>query len=261
MQNTMKRVLALVLVLVTVLSASLVTASAGTVINIPLTITAADLEYPTSISQGSAANVLGTVSASYGKIAKLSATISKGSKVYQSTNWSPNAKTVSLARTINTKLKFAKLPVGTYTLKVVATANYTIGKTVVKTATKTILNKRVKVVNRAPVMTLVDGTAPQGELYAGESFALRGTVKTDIGRISYIKASVLTKSGAVVLSTDYKLSSNKKTFGLDYTVNQKIPFELLPEGDYQYTLLAKVVYNGKTYSKTLVTSDFTVVAD
>ena len=258
--SAMKRVLALVLALAMVLSCGVLTASAevstsATVINIPLKITASNLEYPTTITVGNASRVAGVLTASYGTITNVKAIISKGTKTYQSTSWRPNTKSVNLASTVNTKLKFGKLSTGTYTLKIVATASYKG----LKSVTKTVLTTRVKVVAKTPSITVTGADYPTGTLYEGEIFNVSGTVKTSCGKLTYVRCLVMDEDGKIILSTD--ATPNKTSYAIRYTLSPKLPISLLPAGNYTYKLTAKALYNGKTYSSVLVESQFTVKAD
>ncbi len=104
----------------------------------------------------------------------------------------------------------------------------------------------------------ISGTAAPSQLTKGSAYDLRGMVRTDKGTITNITGRVTNSAGTTVQSGS--VSPNKASQEIYNTnVNYNIKFNNLQAGTYNYTLTATVSYNGRTYSKTLVSRQFTVV--
>lgn len=112
--------------------------------------------------------------------------------------------------------------------------------------------------NRTPILSITDPTKPS-TINCGDSFGIRGTIKTDCGMITKVYGEIKDAKGKVVQSATF--TPNAASHNLKNSLNDKLLFGKLGKGTYTYKVTA-VAKNGSKVSKetTLIEKQFTVVA-
>ena len=196
-------------------------------------------QYPSSITQGSAFGLRGTIT-SKNKITSLKGSITNSSgKTVQSTSEAPNSKSVNIRNMkVNNKLLFGKLSPGQYTLKIVAKDSTGGSKTWSK-----------KITVKASTKLNINFTQYPKSITKGKSFSLRGTFSSNYA-IKSINGYIINSKGTVVQSTTDKF--NQKTVNIRATnLNQKLRFGKLAKGKYTLKVVIKTSSGTtKTWSKT-----------
>ena len=248
----LKRLSTLLLALLLLLPMLPETASAETNINLPLTISTANLTSPSTLTTGETFALKGTVSCNYGTITKITAVIKNRStkKTVMDVSSFPKKGTVNMRDTINRKVTFGKLSAGSYSLKITAYAKY--GS---KTASKVIISKNFTVKDSKPTISIANARYPS-TLKKGSKASLRGVISCSQGKLTSVNAYITDQNGKHIMSAKY--TPNKKTFDIEYTVNKAFKFSALPAGTYTYAVYAKAKYGSTVISKTLIQHTFTV---
>ena len=161
-----------------------------------------------------------------------------GSTTVQSTSCVPNSTSLAIrSSVINTNLKFASLPTGTYTLKLIATdtsgTSYTYTKTfTVKAATSTLK---------------IAMTAVPTSITKGSSFNLAGTVSSNY-KITSVKGYIMSGS-TTVQSTSCAPNSTSLAIGSS-AINKNLKFGSLAKGTYTLKIVATdSIGKSVTYTK------------
>ncbi len=187
-------------------------------------------QYPSQHTQGNNFGLRGTISSNY-KIKKIYGYIKQNGTVLQSTEDTPNAKSVDVKKqNLNNNLIFDRLSPGNYTLEVQAvdasgnsirvSKNFTVVGEVVRAESTLSIN-----LEKYPV-----------SLNAGSSFGLRGSVNSNYD-ISVVRGYVINSNGQTVLSskdTPYSSSLNIKSARL----NNDLIFNNLSAGNYTLKVVA-----------------------
>lgn len=205
-------------------------------------------KYPVQHTQGKNFGLRGTISSNY-KIRKIYGYIKQNGNVIQSTEDTPNAKSVDVKKqNLNNNLIFDRLSPGNYTLEVQAvdasgnsirvSKDFTVVGEVVRTESTLSIN-----LEKYPVT-----------LNAGSGFGLRGSVNSNYD-ISVVRGYVINSNGQTVLSskdTPYSSSLNIKSARL----NNDLIFNNLSAGNYTLKVVA-TDSSGRTVE---VSKGFSVVA-
>lgn len=187
-------------------------------------------KYPVQHTQGNNFGLRGTISSNY-KIKKIYGYIKQNGNVIQSTEDSPNAKSVDVKdKKLNNNLVFETLGAGNYTLEVCAVdasgnsitviKNFTIVGQTVKTESTLSIN-----LDKYPVT-----------LNAGSGYGLRGSITSNYS-IVLVKGYVINSSGQTVLSS--KDTPNSTSMDIRYAnLNDDLVFNNLGAGNYTMKVVA-----------------------
>lgn len=180
--------------------------------------------YPGTLQRGSSYGLRGSISSNYDIIQVSGSVINSSGKTVLTSSDKPNDTSMNVQNAnLNKKLTFDTLAAGTYTLKVDATD--ASGKT------KTWSTSFSVRTNLSVNMT----SSPTSIKY-GNSFGLRGTIKSD-EKITSVVGIVLNSSGKAVLSSIDK--PNAKSMDVrTANLNNKITFNKLSKGDYTLKIVA-----------------------
>ncbi|MBR6523756.1 MAG: SH3 domain-containing protein [Clostridia bacterium] len=198
-------------------------------------------KYPVQHTQGKNFGLRGTISSNY-SIKKIYGYIKQNGNVIQSTEDSPNAKSVDVSeKRLNNNLIFQTLTPGSYTLEVQAidasgnsirvSKNFTVVGEVVKAESTLSIN-----LEKYPV-----------SIIAGNGFGLRGSVNSNYN-ISLVRGYVIDSTGKTWLSskdTPHSRSMNIK----EARLNNDLIFNDLPAGSYTLRVVA-TDSSGKTIETT-----------
>ncbi|MBQ3023630.1 MAG: SH3 domain-containing protein [Clostridia bacterium] len=203
-------------------------------------------QYPSQHTQGNNFGLRGTISSNY-KIKKICGYIKQNGNVIQSTEDTPNAKSVDVKKqNLNNNLIFDRLSPGNYTLEVQAVD--ASGKTVKVSKSFTVVGKIEKVESTLSInlekypITLTKGS----------NFGLRGTVKSNY-KISSVQGSIINSSGKII----YKSKDAPNSTSMDIksaNLNNVLTFDKLSVGKYTLKVVA-TDSSGKTIE---VSKSFTV---
>ena len=206
-------------------------------------------KYPVQHTQGNNFGLRGTISSNY-KIKKIYGYIKQNGNVIQSTEDTPNAKSVDVRdKKLNNNLVFETLGAGNYTLEVCAVdasgnsitviKNFTVVGQTVKTESTLSIN-----LDKYPVT-----------LNVGSGFGLRGSVTSNYN-IALVKGYVINSSGQTVLSS--KDTPNSTSMDIRYAnLNDDLVFNNLCAGNYTMKVVA-TDNSGRTVE---VSKNFSVVSN
>ena len=206
-------------------------------------------KYPVQHTQGKNFGLRGTISSNY-KIKKIYGYIKQNGNIIQSTEDSPNAKSVEVKKQkLNNNLVFETLGAGNYTLEVCAVD--ASGNSITVTKNFDVVGQTVKVestlsinLDKYPVT-----------LSAGSGFGLRGSVVSNYN-IALVKGYVINSSGQTVLSS--KDTPNSTSMDIRYAnLNNDLVFNNLGAGSYTM----KVVATDNSGRSIEVSKAFTVVSN
>lgn len=211
-------------------------------------VTASGCNYPTTIEEGKAFALKGTVSSVSSKIVRLEAGVyNSHGDMLTGRSWNPNSMSIDLRWYVNPYVEFGKLTAGTYTYKITATNG---------SVKKTLLSQSFDV---TPGAKKPDGLSAKGcnsptSLTKGKGYALRGTVVSQSSKITNITAGVYDKNGNLVTGRSY--NPKAKSVDIRWKVNPYVKFGTLDVGAYTYKIIAT---NGEG-QKTLLSQEFEVKA-
>ncbi len=186
--------------------------------------------YPVQHTQGNNFGLRGTISSNY-SIKKIYGYIKQNGNVIQSTEDSPNAKSVDVSeKRLNNNLIFQTLTPGSYNLEVQA---------IDASGNSIRVSKEFVVVGeviRAESTLSINLEKYPVTLNAGSGFGLRGSINSNYD-ISVVRGYVINSNGQTVLSskdTPYSSSLNIKSARL----NNDLVFNNLPAGNYTLRVVA-----------------------
>lgn len=105
-------------------------------------------------------------------------------------------------------------------------------------------------------ITIEGGNAP-GTLKKGQNFGLRGVVRAENGKLTWVACKVTNAAGQTVLASQRTIDA--VSHDIRNTLNNDIQFGKLAAGEYTYTLQANMkTYAGETISRSLIQRKFTV---
>lgn len=187
-------------------------------------------KYPVQHTQGNNFGLRGTISSNY-KIKKIYGYIKQNGNVIQSTEDSPNAKSVDVRdKNLNNNLVFETLGAGNYTLEVYAVDASGNGITVTKNFT--VVGQTVK----AESTLSINLDKYPVTLNAGSGFGLRGSITSNYN-IALVKGYVINSSGQTVLSS--KDTPNSTSMDIRYAnLNDDLVFNNLGAGNYTMKVVA-----------------------
>lgn len=187
-------------------------------------------QYPSQHTQGNNFGLRGTISSNY-KIKKIYGYIKQNGNVIQSTEDTPNAKSVDVKKqNLNNNLVFDRLSPGNYTLEVQAVD--ASGNSIRVSKDFTVIGEVV----RAESTLSINLEKYPVTLNAGSGFGLRGSVNSNYD-ISVVRGYVINSNGQTVLSskdTPYSSSLNIKSARL----NNDLVFNNLSAGNYTLKVVA-----------------------
>lgn len=205
-------------------------------------------QYPSQHTQGNNFGLRGTISSNY-KIKKIYGYIKQNGNVIQSTEDTPNSKSVDVKKqNLNNNLIFDRLSLGNYTLEVQAVD--ASGNSIRVSKDFTVVGKVV----RAESTLSINLEKYPVTLNAGSGFGLRGSVNSNYD-ISVVRGYVINSNGQTVLSskdTPYSSSLNIKSARL----NNDLVFNNLSAGNYTLKIVATDT-SGRTVE---VSKGFSVVS-
>lgn len=204
-------------------------------------------KYPVQHTQGKNFGLRGTISSNY-KIKRIYGYIKQNGNIIQSTEDSPNAKSVEVKKQkLNNNLVFETLGAGNYTLEVCAVD--ASGNSITVTKNFTVVGQTVK----AESTLSVNLDKYPVTLNAGSDFGLRGSVTSNYN-IALVKGYVINSSGQTVLSS--KDTPNSTSMDIRYArLNNDLVFNNLGAGNYTM----KVVATDNSGRSIEVSKAFTVV--
>lgn len=187
-------------------------------------------KYPVQHTQGNNFGLRGTISSNY-KIKKIYGYIKQNGNVIQSTEDSPNAKSVDVRdKNLNNNLVFETLGAGNYTLEVYAVDASGNGITVTKNFA--VVGQTVK----AESTLSINLDKYPVTLNAGSGFGLRGSITSNYN-IALVKGYVINSSGQTVLSS--KDTPNSTSMDIRYAnLNDDLVFNNLGAGNYTMKVVA-----------------------
>lgn len=187
-------------------------------------------QYPSQHTQGNNFGLRGTISSNY-KIKKIYGYIKQNGNVIQSTEDTPNSKSVDVKKqNLNNNLIFDRLSPGNYTLEVQAVD--ASGNSIRVSKDFTVVGEVV----RAESTLSINLEKYPVTLNAGSGFGLRGSVNSNYD-ISVVRGYVINSNGQTVLSskdTPYSSSLNIKSARL----NNDLVFNNLSAGNYTLKVVA-----------------------
>lgn len=187
-------------------------------------------QYPSQHTQGNNFGLRGTISSNY-KIKKIYGYIKQNGNVIQSTEDTPNTKSVDVKKqNLNNNLIFDRLSPGNYTLEVQAVD--ASGNSIRVSKDFTVVGEVV----RAESTLSINLEKYPVTLNAGSGFGLRGSVNSNYD-ISVVRGYVINSNGQTVLSskdTPYSSSLNIKSARL----NNDLVFNNLSAGNYTLKVVA-----------------------
>lgn len=206
-------------------------------------------KYPVQHTQGNNFGLRGTISSNY-KIKKIYGYIKQNGNIIQSTEDSPNTKSVDVKeKNLNNNLIFDRLGAGNYTLEVYAVDASGNGLTVTKNFT--VVGQTVKAESN---LTINLEKYPV-TLNAGSSYGLRGSISSNYN-IALVRGYVINSSGQTVLSS--KDTPNSTSMDIRYAnLNDDLVFNNLSAGNYTMKVVA-TDNSGRTVE---VSKAFTVVSN
>lgn len=206
-------------------------------------------KYPVQYTQGKNFGLRGTISSNY-KIKKIYGYIKQNGNVVQSTEDTPNAKSVDVKnQKLNNNLVFEMLGAGNYTLEVCAVD--ASGNSITVTKNFDVVGQTVK----AESTLSVNLDKYPVTLNAGSGFGLRGSVTSNYN-IALVKGYVINSSGQTVLSS--KDTPNSTSMDIRYArLNNDLVFNNLGAGNYTM----KVVATDNSGRSVEVSKAFTVVSN
>lgn len=187
-------------------------------------------KYPVQHTQGNNFGLRGTISSNY-KIKKIYGYIKQNGNIIQSTEDSPNAKSVDVRdKKLNNNLVFEKLGAGNYTLEVCAVD--ASGNSITVTKNFTVVGQTVK----AESTLSINLDKYPVSLNAGSGFGLRGSVTSNYN-IALVRGYVINSSGQTVLSS--KDTPNSTSMDIKYAnLNDDLVFNNLGAGNYTMKVVA-----------------------
>lgn len=187
-------------------------------------------QYPSQHTQGNNFGLRGTISSNY-KVKKIYGYIKQNGNVIQSTEDTPNTKSVDVKKqNLNNNLVFDRLSPGNYTLEVQAVD--ASGNSIRVSKDFTVVGEVV----RAESTLSINLEKYPVTLNAGSGFGLRGSVNSNYD-ISVVRGYVINSNGQTVLSskdTPYSTSLNIKSARL----NNDLVFNNLSAGNYTLKVVA-----------------------
>lgn len=217
--------------------------------------------YPTSLYQGDSFSLRGTVYTDVGTVTEVKGEIlNYYGTVLQRSTANPNTQSYSLSNSsVNNGLRFGQLSAGTYTYRITAAArngSQTSSKVLVERSF-TVLTRATATPLRAPVLSISSPNYPTA-MYEGDTFSIRGTVYTDVGTITEVRAEIVDYyyGYAVMGQSAYP---NAQSYTLNNSaINSALRFGQLSAGTYIYRVTAYAKNGSQTSEKTLVDRSFTV---
>lgn len=246
-----------------------------------------DLSNPSTITQGNAFSIKGTVSSNY-KLSSVTGQILKsdGKTVVYGKTVNPNAKSYSLYNSaIDTALLFNKLSCGTYCYKVTAkdisgkslvlvNSSFTVKPKSTTTTTTTekattetekdtanavsnITDKVTDGVNQgikdSSKLKISDAKAPK-TIYVGNAFTIKGKITSNY-KITKVTGEII-KEGASKATYTKTVKPNAKSYSLKGSkIDKSLLFDKLWRGNYYYKITATDEIGNE---KTLVNEKFVV---
>lgn len=206
-------------------------------------------KYPVQHTQGKNFGLRGTIFSNY-KIKKIYGYIKQNGNVVQSTEDTPNAKSVDVKnQKLNNNLVFETLGAGNYTLEVCAVD--TSGNSITVTKNFDVVGQAVK----AESTLSINLDKYPVTLNAGSGFGLRGSVTSNYN-IALVKGYVINSNGQTVLSS--KDTPNSTSMDIRYArLNNDLVFNNLGAGNYTM----KVVATDNSGRSVEVSKAFTVVSN
>lgn len=205
--------------------------------------------YPVQHTQGNNFGLRGTISSNY-KIKKIYGYIKQNGNIIQSTEDTPNVKSVNVKeQRLNNNLVFETLGAGNYTLEVQAVDASGNGITVTKNFS--VVGQSVK----AESNLSINLDKYPVTLNAGSGFGLRGSVTSNYN-IAAVNGYVVNANGSTVLSS--KDTPNSTYMDIRYAnLNNDLVFNNLGAGNYVMRVVA-TDNSGRTVE---VSKNFTVVSN
>lgn len=208
-------------------------------------VTISDYTYPTTLKQGEAFHVRGTVSSTNSNITSLTVGVYDTADTQKTgTTVSPNAKTYDL-QNVDDAVAISKLEVGTYTYRITATNGAGTWKLVDETFTVTG--------EESDLLTIDNYTYPT-TLKQGSTFSVRGTVTSERSNITSLTVGVYDAAGT--MATGKTVSPNALQYNLQ-NVDSSVSFGSLVAGTYHY----RVIATNAAGTTTLLDKEFTVTAE
>lgn len=187
-------------------------------------------KYPVQHKQGKNFGLRGSITSNY-KIKKIYGYIKQNGNVIQSTEDTPNAKSVDVRdKKLNNNLVFETLGAGNYTLEVYAVDASGNGITVIKNFT--VVGQAAK----AESTLSINLDKYPVTLNAGSGFGLRGSISSNYN-IALVKGYVINSSGQTVLLS--KDTPNSTSMDIRYAnLNNDLIFNNLGAGNYTMKVVA-----------------------
>lgn len=197
----------------------------------------------TSITQGQAFVVKGTVSSNY-TITKVTAYIANTSgTILYTKSATPNAYSYNLSG-LDSAMRFDLLSAGSYVFKVDAKDSSGTSKNILKQSFTVVSNSSIT----------VSGATIPTSIYVGNVFYVKGTISSKYS-LTAVTGGVYTTSGTAKFSkTVYPSTTTYNLTGIDAYMT----FNTLSAGTYVYKITAS---DSNGYTKVLVNATFTVKAN
>ena len=209
----------------------------GTLTNIPATLT-----------PGTPVTVSGTVKSGQSSITAVSIKITDQNGKEYCPNKVVPGKTEYNLKGLDNIITFDKLPVGTYTFKVIA-SNKANSNKVLQEVT---FNVGSGAVVTQDTLSLINGTGLPDSMVAGSDYAIRGSVSSASSNLKSLFVGVYNTSGAVVSGRTIAL--NSQSYDLS-NMDTYVSFNGLSAGSYLFAIIAS---NGTKTNEVLFTKSFTV---
>ena len=209
----------------------------------PVTVTTGGLTYPTSLAKGKSFTLTGTLTATQ-NITKVETGIVNSSGAWVSgylVTDAPNSTTYDINKSVDDKIKFGKLEVGSYSYRCNVTT---------QSGSSTAFDYPFTV-SETPAISFSGLTFPT-TLTQYKSFTLNGKVNST-QTISSLTLGITDYNGAWLSGYNFTVNPNAKTYDLS-KLDNSIKFGNLPTGSYCY----KCVATTGTLTQTLFSYTFVV---
>ena len=204
--------------------------------------------FPSTITQGTAQNIKGTVYSSSSALTSVFAGVyNTAGQVMTGRTINPGSTSCDLAVKLNQYLEFNKLPVGEYIYAVIA-SNAT-------TTNQVMVNQKIKVTASAVVpISITNGTVVPSNFKQGNKLKVTGIVTSDSNMTSLF-AGIYDSNNKVV--TGKTVVPNSKTYDIS-ALDANVRFDTLMPGTYTYAVIAT---NATNTNFTVSKQTFTVGSD
>lgn len=203
---------------------------------------------PATLKPGTPVTVSGTVKSGQTSITSVSIKITD----QNGKEWCPNkvvpGKTEYNLKGLDNIITFDKLPVGTYSFKVIASNKANTDKVLQEVT----FNVGSGSVVTQDTITLVNATALPDTMVAGSNYSVRGNVTSASSNLKSLFVGVYNSAGQVVSGRTIAL--NTQSYDL-VNMDTYVPFNTLSAGNYLFAIIAS---NNTKNNEVLFTKSFTV---